>query len=427
MQGVLTFRRRCARLGVAGLVAILFTTALGILFAGLAMAEAPVNVTFWHSLGGDHQKVLNQLVDEFNKEHTGIVVKAEYQGNHGALSQKLIAAVAAKAPPTLSLVFNNWTAAFVEGEAIVPIEKFAKDPNVGLSAAEINDFFLGFRKANTWNGRWYTMPINKSDYVLYYNADLLKKAGVGVPKTWSELQKAAKAVAEKTGVKGLAVRPDVDTFGIFLQAASGDWLDGNGRAAFHGSEGVAALQFLADLVRKDQSTYYHEGYLDEEFNKGKIAMFFATVATIPWISKEISNWGTAPIPAGKVQVTPASGTDIAIFAKSSQEEQKAAWEFIKWFVSPEIGARWAIETGYLPVRKSTLAAKSYQAHIKSATEKHSAGVDQLDVVTFDPGVSAWFDARTYISDAVKKALIQGASPQAALAEAAERTNKSLGK
>ena len=52
-----------------------------------------------------------------------VVVRAEYQGSYGDLQTKLIAAVSAGAL-TVSLVYNNWTAAFLDAGALVPVEQF---------------------------------------------------------------------------------------------------------------------------------------------------------------------------------------------------------------------------------------------------------------------------------------------------------------
>lgn len=391
-----------------------------------AWAQEQITVTFWHALGSDHQAMLEQLVDEFNASNPAITVKAEYQGNYGALQQKLIAAVAAGRPPTMSLVYNNWTAAFIEGDHINPISEFANYPSIGLQQDEIADYIPSFIEANTWNGTWMTMPFNKSIYVLYYNADLLDKAGVGVPQTMDELRAAAKAVTEKTGVQGLAVQANVDQFGIFLHAFGGSWIDDQGKSAFNSPEGVAALKFLQDLIMEDRSTYIHDGYLDDEFNQGNTAMFFATVATIPWLSSEHHRWGAAKIPAGQVQAAVVQGTDLAIFNEASRAEQEAAWSFIKWLTSPEVNARWAVATGYLPVRQSAVQTQLYQDYLNSAPEKYSAGIEQLNSAKFDPGLSAWFDARTLITQAVQEALIAGINPQTALDEAAAATDRSLG-
>lgn len=407
-------RRRAFTLALALCVVLVVST----------LTWAATTVTFWHALGSDHQAVVDRLVAEFNAQHPDIVVRAEYQGNYGALQEKLVAAVAAGRAPTLSLVYNNWTAAFYEADRLTPIASFVSDPEIGLTAEEQNDYLPAFVEANSWDGQWVTMPFNKSIYVLYYNKALLDEAGVSVPKTMEEFRLAAKAVSEKTRAKGFALKADNDLFGVFLHAFGGSWL-ADGKSAFNGPEGVAALQLLQDMVHVDKSAYYHDGWLDEEFNRGNTAMFIHTVGTIPWISKDL-DWGTAPIPVGATQTSVVQGTDLAIFNQASEAEQRAAWRFVKWITSPEVNAEFAVATGYLPVRQSAIETDTYQAHIASAPEKYQAGVSQLATASFDPGVSAWSDARMFVTDAVQEALILGTSPKAALDRAAASTNRSLG-
>lgn len=411
---------------VAPLLRVVLTLVLFVAATSVVWAASPTSVTFWHALGSDHQTVLNELVDQFNAANPDVVVKAEYQGNYGALQQKLIAAVAAKRPPTLSLVYNNWTAAFIEGEAIVPVSTFVSDPVIGLTSDELNDYIPSFVEANSWNSDWTTMPFNKSIYVLYYNDDLLTEAGVGVPTTMDELRAASLAVTEKTDAKGLALQANVDQFGVFLHAFGGSWIDAAGKSAFQSDAGAAALQFMQDLVLNDKSAYYHDGYLDDEFNLGNTAMFFATVATIPWLSSDQHAWGAAPIPATETQASVVQGTDLAIFKQASADEQKAAWRFVKWLTSPEINAQWAVATGYLPVRHSATQTDLYQEHLNSAPEKYEAGASQLNQAKFDPGLTAWFDARSLITDAVERALILGTAPKTALTQAATQTDQALG-
>lgn len=395
-----------------------------LLVCGLAGASSKVTVTFWHAMGGNSGKELQALVDEFNASHPDIELKAVNQGGYDVLMQKVMAAVVAKDPPTMAQVYNNWTAELIEAQAIVAMEKFVKDPRLGLPASDLEDFFSGFRRANSWSGTLYTLPFNKSVYVLYYNQDLLRKAGVAVPGTWGELREAAKKVAEATGVKGFVVKPDIDTFGVFLRSNGGEWLDQSGAAAFNGVPGREALQFISDMIRTDRSAYVFDGYLDEEFNKGKTAMFIASSATIPWI-KGSFDWGTAPIPEGKAKATVAQGTDVAIFARVSEAEQRAAWQVVKWLTSTEITARWAASTGYVPVRNSGLSRPVMRDYVNMAPTRHRAPLDQLNVITFDPGVSTWFPVRGYVTEAVQRALLAGGDPRIALDAAAAKANAVL--
>jgi len=57
-----------------------------------------------------------------------------------------------------------------------------------------------------------------------------------------------------------------------------------------------------------------------------------------------------PVFEGKERRVPAGGNFLPIMA-ASEEEQKAAWEFMKFIMQPEWLAKWSENTGYLPPRQ----------------------------------------------------------------------------
>ena len=45
----------------------------------------------------------------------------------------------------------------------------------------------------------------------------------------------------------------------------------------------------------------------------------------------------------------SSGNGFFIVDNGRPEEQQGAWEFIKYFTSPDVQVDWNLETGYLPL------------------------------------------------------------------------------
>ena len=81
-----------------------------------------------------------------------------------------------------------------------------------------------------------------------------------------------------------------------------------------------------------------------------------------------NEWGMAPIP----QADPAHphttlfGPNITVF-RTTEDQQRTAWGFIKYFTSAKVSVRWALATGYLPIRKS---AASLLATWNATAVKH---------------------------------------------------------
>ena len=110
---------------------------------------------------------LEGLVKDFNATHPDIIVRLRISGQLRSSPAEAYRRLVAQKPPTVSQVYGNWAAEFITSNALVPIENFKRSQrNV---ETEVDDIYEGLRKASMINGKWYTMPFNKSVYVLVYN------------------------------------------------------------------------------------------------------------------------------------------------------------------------------------------------------------------------------------------------------------------
>ncbi len=409
-------------------VIVVFTLAL--LIASFTFAKT--TVVFWNSMGGAQGKALNEIVSEFNSQYPNIEVKSIYVGNYGVLSQKLLAGAVSGKLPTMSQVYSNWTAQLMKSNMVQPMETFIDDPTVGLSKSQLNDIWKAFIKANTWNGEIYTLPFNKSVYVLYVNTDALMLAGIDIPKTISELIKDAKilTVKDESGKViqyGLGLRTTVDTFVVFLRQMGGHVLSSDYKTALLDSPvALDTLKMLVDLV-KSGTTFAQGGYLDGPFGNGRIAMYIDTSAGISYTARSVGGkfaWTIAPVPKGKVQAPPFAGTDVAIFKTATKKEQMAAWEFMKFLMKPQIQAFWAIKTGYLPVVKSALDTQAWKDY-SSANPMANVLISQITHGSFDPGIAQWYQIRTKLGNAVSDAMFLKKTPTQALKTAQDQITKLL--
>lgn len=409
------------------------TIVLASLAIGPQVAAGKTTITFWHAMGAQLGKTLEALVDEFNKQSPDVYVKAEYQGNYGALSQKIVGSLVARKPPTMAQVYGNWADEYISGNELVPIQKFVKGPN-GLSQLEIDDIWDGLRAGCMFDGVWYTMPFNKSVYVLVYNETALQEAGIdGPPKSWQELVNTARALTIRDGDKtvryGFALRPNIDIFACFFFNAGGSWLDSQGKVAVNSPAGVTALQFMADLLNKYKVAYYVPGYIDADFGAGKVAMYLTTSPGLSYTENSVAGkfeWSAAPLPYmdAKFRSTPVAGTDLAIFSRASAAEQDAAWKFIKWLVEPRQTARWAMGTSYIPVRKSAMHLEIMKKWF-AEHPRDLQSLQQLRYINYDPNMAAWNNIRGDVSEAVEKVFLGKATPKEALDAAAVKANARL--
>ncbi|MCR4401813.1 MAG: ABC transporter substrate-binding protein [Firmicutes bacterium] len=416
--------------------AIVVILSLGLLVMVLSgfcavSADTKVTITFWHGMGSALGKTLDELVAQFQKQNPGIVVKAEYQGSYSALSQKIMASLAAKKPPTVAQAYGNWVAEYVKSGAVKPVEDFFAGSG-GLSKDEIEDFWPELRVGCTFNGKMYTLPFNKSVAIYIYNLSALKESGLKAPSTWEELLAACKATTVvkdgKTVRYGMVLRPNVDYFANLLFTNGGRYLDESGRkAVFNSPEGVEALQFMVDMLHKHKVAYYIPGYADADFGAGKTCGYFATSASYSYTDSAVGakfEWGIGPIPYKKRPAAPVAGTDLVMFAAATPEEQQAAWKFMKWLTSPTQTAYWAVKTGYIPVRRSALYLRQMQEWM-AANPRNAASLNALKFAVTDPNIAEWQEIREVISQAVEEAFLLKASPKQALDKAAQKVDAIL--
>ncbi len=366
-------------------------------------------VVFWHAMGGGHGAALNQIVKAFNESHPDIVVEAVYIGNYNALQQKLLAGAQAGQLPTISQAYANWTAKLLKSNIVEPLNKYINDPKIGITKAEWEDVFKAFRDNCTWGDTIYAVPFNKSLYILYYNATALSAAGISTPKSINELLYASKALTKdknkdgKPDVYGFAFRTTVDTFQIFLMMRGGDIVKKDPKTGKYVStidspETREVLSFFKKLL-DDKVAFTQGGYLNDIFGQGTILMYIDTIAGRTYVensSKGKFQWSWAPVPVWKTRNVPFAGTDIIMFNTAKEEEKRAAWAFMKYLISPEVTAYWAINTGYLPVRRAALQTTIWKQAAKS-DPLLEIPLQQIDNAKMDPQLSVWTEIRNVVS------------------------------
>jgi len=220
-------------------------------------------------MGGPLGDALTKLVNEFNEIHPDIHINEISMGRYQALSQKLMAAIVANTQPDMAQAYEAWIAKFIEGNALVPVEKFINGPN-GLSQKELDDFYPVFIKSSTFGDTMYAFPFNKSVRVMYYNKDMFYRNGLDInkpPVTWDEFITVGKQLTQDRDNDG-----KIDQWGTTF--ATNAWqfenclLEAGGQLTnealteplFNSKYGVEALDFLSGQLNKSKIAYLSTGY-----------------------------------------------------------------------------------------------------------------------------------------------------------------------
>jgi multiple sugar transport system substrate-binding protein len=260
--------------------------------------------------------------------------------------------VAGKQEPDVYLCSQTDLAAIVDIGAVLPLDGLV-DPKLRA------DVPAGAWQSVKYKGRTVAIPGDYAPFVLWYNKDVFKKAGLDPqkpPTTWDELLQYALKIKQNTDVApiGAGVGRALDftqlVWGmLFYSATNEQYVDDTGKPQITSEESLRAHQFLVDLVRKHKVTLpdpqlYSKGDLRLLFRDEKVAM----VVDGPWLMNVLdkkydlstpdkSKFGIAPAPRSPVQgKVPmyASTTDAWVVSANSKYPEEAK-KLLLFLVRPE--------------------------------------------------------------------------------------------
>lgn len=134
-------------------------------------------------------------------------------------------------------------------------------------------------------------------------------------------------------VFGFSAHPDrTAILGPFIAAQGGQWQDQKGRMDFASAEGIAAVQYLADLGADHLAPAGKDTVEDPElcrslFLRGKLALLQTGTYDLHALSEEIGTsftWGIHPVVAGPAGSFPLVHAIAAVGVEQEDEDRRAA-------------------------------------------------------------------------------------------------------
>jgi multiple sugar transport system substrate-binding protein/sn-glycerol 3-phosphate transport system substrate-binding protein len=391
-------------------------------------------VTFWHVSTKIHEEVLLELIDEFNANNEwGITVVPEYGGYYGDIRKKTLAAISAGTPPEMAVAYQNMVAEYAEADVVEPLDAYIASQKYGLSEAELDDYYQAFLEGDRYpafGGNMLSFPPNRSMEVMYYNKDWLAEMEFeGPPETWDEFREMCQAATESgEETSGYAISPSASTFAGWVWTRGGEILSEDGTEPVFREEGEEALAFLQDLVENGYAYQIAERYGDQtDFANEKALFTFGSTAGLPYYAAAIEgrfDWSIAPLPHETDEpIVDMYGPSITVF-QTTPEKQLASWLFLKWFTEPEQTARWAITTGYFPVRRSAAQSERMLEHF-SENPLYAKAFSFLPYAKTEPTIAGWQAVRDALEEAIVGVITGEQSPEAACDDAVAAAEEAI--
>ena len=326
--------------------------------------DQPLEIAFWHIQATLYGEAIKEIVGKFNAENTyKILVKEVFQGDYGALNQKLRAALQGGGLPEVSMAYESDTLEYMKAKVVLPLDDYLASTKYGLTTDQLKDVSPGVlerQRIPAYEGKTMSWIHGNSSQGIYFNKAILKQAGSEAPaKTWDEFLKQARTIKAQAKLPALVVgtAPGGMLTNIMRSNGVTPLADDGKSSTFDKPEATAALELIKRMF--DEGLAYTAADTEQEFTNGRTAFEIGTTARTSSkidLIKDTFPWGIALTPQGKAAqpITTLYGGNQVLFDKKDAKRQLAGWLFMRYFGGAEAQSIYAARTGYFP---GTLSAK----------------------------------------------------------------------
>lgn len=346
--------RRC----IAGL--LFFATAFALVAGGCARREdGPSQVTLtlacWE--GPEGLASLTKLLDRYRAQNPHVRIEIQQVPGSQYYQRLQIQFAAGVAPDIMQMAYDRLPS-FAHRNTLHPLDEL-----IERDGFPVNEMFPQLLPALRYRDKFYGLPRGWTTFVLYYNRDMFREAGVPFPRegwTWDDFLTACKKVTKDLDGDGRPDRFGCDAPTQMDGIAFWIWQNGGrlftpdmSRSLIDSPEAIEAVQFLADCQYKHGVFPTPEQAQDlggggEMFRSGRQAMFIQgrwaclnfRGATYP--DGRLLDWDVAPLPMKKEKATVLFANCYVLRKDGPNLEE--AWKLMKFLTGYE-GQRHQARTG----------------------------------------------------------------------------------
>jgi sn-glycerol 3-phosphate transport system substrate-binding protein len=360
-------------------------TATAVLLATAAPALAQTDISWWHAMAGANAEVVNKIATDFNASQSDYKLNPVFKGTYPETLNAGIAAFRAGQAPDIIQVFDVGTGVMMAAEgAVKPVAEVLTEAGMEFDKSQYLPGIVAYYSKP--DGTMLSFPYNSSSPILYYNKDILEKAGLDVdnpPKTWDEVFAAARQIKES----GAAPCGYTSTWLTWIHTENfAAWNDvpyatlenglqpGTPELLINAPIFVDHFKEIADLA--EDGTFKYGGRTSEAkqiFLAGECGLFTESSGGLGDIVNSGMNYGIGQLPydsdaEGAPQNTIPGGASLWVFGNKSPEVYAGVAAFFDYLSQTEVQQYLHETSGYLPV---TLAA--YEATKASGFYEENPG------------------------------------------------------
>lgn len=336
----------------------------------IAQSSKTIELTFFETLTSPARtEYLQKMIEKFENQNPNIKIKLispPYEQAENKLTQMLNA----KQPLDIIESRDANVRQFVNNGQIVSLENYISKWQVANDLLPVTT-----QSMRSIDNTAYILPWLFFVKALYVRTDILKSAGIEVPKTIDELYNASIKLTN----------PSANRFGYIIRGKHNAWkvsqdymclsdvsnLDTNrfywttdGTFAYSTPEGKAALERYVNLYKKAvPKDGINWGFAEQinAFISGVGVFLIQDPDAMAMIDEQLGKdkYAIYPVPVGKSGKAYQDYAFQGLSLVSYSPNKDAAWKFMSFMLEPQNNAEFCRIYGALPVHKSTFANDQY--------------------------------------------------------------------
>ena len=305
-------------------------------------------------------------LDDFRTKHPELEFK--YEPIPGNYSEKIQLMLGTQTAPDLFYLKGMVAPSYMSFKVLNPLDDLIEQ----TPEFDKEDFFPFALEAFNYDGIQYGLPKDFNPYVLFYNKQMFREAGLdSFPTTWEELEQMSSILTRdkdgdgKNDQYGFIVEPSVEMVMPFVYQNGGYFQNPDGTLGITDDPFIEALEYYYGLYKKGVATMAQDegvAWNGDAFGRGICAMAVSGGWLIPFLKDNFPEleYGIVPLPAGKQKATVAFTTAYAMPKSTSFESE--AWQLMNYLVGKEGMAKWTSTGIAMPTRRSVANVNGLYDH-----------------------------------------------------------------
>ena len=378
--------------------------------SGLGVQEEALKgleIIVWTPWYGIEADLFNSFVNEFNEQNEwGIKVILQNQVNFANLYEKVTASLPTQARPDLVIALPEHAQGWYADGVVTDLTDYIYDPIYGIDSGDIPYVF--------WNQDLVgeariAFPAQRNAQFLLWNETWAGKLGFDSAPDTAEVfrEQACSARQSMLGDDlpqndsrgGWLVNTEPMTAYAWLLSFGGGVLE-QGNYHFLTSHNMEAFKFLRELSETNCAWQSADVDAITAFTNREALFITANLHDLPYIARAFASlnntdkWKVIPFPNENNGALAVYGSSYVIL-DSTEQEQLAAWLFVRWLLDNKRDARWVETTHLFPLRTSTL---DLLGDYEKTHPQWAQAVNLLPEGEIQPQLASWRTVKVMLGD-----------------------------